>query len=66
MLDHQLSTDIILESAAQLLVLEHHYIYCGELLCLQFWIVISASDSFLALPADLCTTQQSAFPLAMS
>ena len=65
MLDHQLSTDIILESAAQLLVLEHHYIYYGELLCLQFWI-FSASDSFLALPADLCTTQQSAFPLAMS
>ena len=33
MLDHQLSTDMILESAAQLLVLEQHYIDCGKLLC---------------------------------
>ena len=65
MLDHQLSTDIILESAAQLLVLEQLYIDCGELLCFQFWI-FSVSDSFLALPADLCTTQKSVFPLAMS
>ncbi len=47
MLNHECLADIILESAAQLLVPEHQYIYCGELLCLDFWI-FPAIDSFLA------------------